>query len=134
MAGAFGYEKENDHYEVGVAAGERVLLPEVRRAARDDLIIADGFSCQEQIEQQTDRAALHVGACTRKWRFTATRRSPASRRRRGLAREASPHASAWRERRLDRRRRRSRPVGACERGDGDERHLPRARSDLQRRC
>ncbi|HEX3998713.1 MAG TPA: FAD-binding and (Fe-S)-binding domain-containing protein [Pirellulales bacterium] len=60
MAGAFGYEKENDHYEVGVAAGERMLLPEVRRAALDELIIADGFSCQEQIEQQTDRAALHI--------------------------------------------------------------------------
>ncbi len=60
MAGAFGYEKENDHYEVGVAAGERMLLPEVRRAARHDLIVADGFSCQEQIEQQTDRAALHL--------------------------------------------------------------------------
>ena len=59
MAGAFGYEKENDHYQVSVAAGERVLLPEVRSAALDELIIADGFSCQEQIEQQTDRAALH---------------------------------------------------------------------------
>jgi Fe-S oxidoreductase len=60
MAGAFGYEKENGHYEVGVAAGERVLLPELRQAADDVLIIADGFSCQEQIEQQTNRAALHT--------------------------------------------------------------------------
>ncbi len=60
MAGAFGYEKEGGHYEVGVAAGERVLLPEVRRAAREELIVADGFSCREQIEQQTYRAALHV--------------------------------------------------------------------------
>ncbi len=60
MAGAFGYEKENDHYEVSVAAGERVLLPEVRDADDDELIIADGFSCQEQIEQQTDRGALHM--------------------------------------------------------------------------
>jgi FAD/FMN-containing dehydrogenase/Fe-S oxidoreductase len=60
MAGAFGYERENGHYEVGVAAGERVLLPEVRNAASEDLIIADGFSCQEQIEQQTDRSALHM--------------------------------------------------------------------------
>jgi FAD/FMN-containing dehydrogenase/Fe-S oxidoreductase len=60
MAGAFGYEKENDHYEVGVAAGERVLLPEVRQAKDDELIIADGFSCQEQIEQQSGRAALHM--------------------------------------------------------------------------
>jgi hypothetical protein len=60
MAGAFGYEKENEHYYVSVAAGERVLLPEVRQARDDELIIADGFSCQEQIEQQTDRAALHM--------------------------------------------------------------------------
>lgn len=60
MAGAFGYEKENDHYEVGVACGERVLLPEVRSASDDELIIADGFSCQEQIEQQTDRSAMHM--------------------------------------------------------------------------
>jgi Fe-S oxidoreductase len=60
MAGAFGYEKENDHYQVSVAAGERALLPEVRDAQEDELIIADGFSCQEQIEQQTDRSALHM--------------------------------------------------------------------------
>jgi Fe-S oxidoreductase len=60
MAGAFGYEKSNDHYEVGVAAGERVLLPEVRKADNEELIIADGFSCQEQIIQQTDRAAMHT--------------------------------------------------------------------------
>ena len=60
MAGAFGYEKENDHYELSVACGERMLLPEVRQAAEDELIIADGFSCQQQIEQQTDRAALHT--------------------------------------------------------------------------
>ncbi|HEX4056507.1 MAG TPA: FAD-binding and (Fe-S)-binding domain-containing protein [Tepidisphaeraceae bacterium] len=60
MAGAFGYEKINDHYEVGVAAGERMLLPEVRNAPDDELIIADGFSCQEQIIQQTDRTPLHT--------------------------------------------------------------------------
>ncbi len=60
MAGAFGYEKENDHYDVSIAVGERVLLPEVRRAATDELIISDGFSCQEQIGQQTDRAAVHT--------------------------------------------------------------------------
>lgn len=57
MAGAFGFEK--DHYEVSVACGERVLLPEVRKAASNTLIIADGFSCREQISQLTDRRALH---------------------------------------------------------------------------
>ncbi|MGH7995673.1 MAG: FAD-binding and (Fe-S)-binding domain-containing protein, partial [Opitutaceae bacterium] len=60
MAGAFGYEKKNDHYAVGVAAGERVLLPEVRKLPADELLIADGFSCQQQIEQQTGRRPLHL--------------------------------------------------------------------------
>jgi hypothetical protein len=60
MAGAFGYEKQNGHYQVGIAVGERILLPQVRKAADDELIIADGFSCQEQIGQQTNRAAMHT--------------------------------------------------------------------------
>ena len=60
MAGAFGYEKASGHYELSVACGERKLLPEVRKAGDEELIIADGFSCQEQIEQQTDRVALHT--------------------------------------------------------------------------
>lgn len=59
MAGYFGYEK-GLHYKVGLAAGERVLLPAVRKAAKETLIIADGFSCREQIEQGTDRQALHL--------------------------------------------------------------------------
>ena len=58
MAGAFGFEK--DHYDISMKAGERVLLPAVRDAARDTLIIADGFSCREQIAQATDRRALHL--------------------------------------------------------------------------
>lgn len=58
MAGGFGYER--DHYEVSVACGERRLLPAVREAAPDVLIIADGYSCREQIHQLTDRRALHL--------------------------------------------------------------------------
>ncbi len=58
MAGAFGFERE--HYEVSVACGERVLLPKVRELGDDAIVIADGFSCREQIEQLTDRQALHV--------------------------------------------------------------------------
>jgi Fe-S oxidoreductase len=58
MAGSFGFEK--DHYDVSIKCGERVLLPAVRAAARDTLIIADGFSCREQIAQTTDRHALHL--------------------------------------------------------------------------
>ncbi len=59
MAGYFGYEK-GKHYEVSVKAGERVLLPEVRNADMDTIIITDGFSCREQIEQQTNRKGMHL--------------------------------------------------------------------------
>ncbi len=58
MAGAFGFEKS--HYDISIKAGERVLLPAVREADKETLIISDGFSCREQIEQCTDRKALHV--------------------------------------------------------------------------
>jgi FAD/FMN-containing dehydrogenase/Fe-S oxidoreductase len=57
MAGAFGFEKK--HYDLSMKVGERVLLPMVREAAPDTLIIADGFSCREQIEQTTGRTTLH---------------------------------------------------------------------------
>jgi Fe-S oxidoreductase/FAD/FMN-containing dehydrogenase len=59
MAGAFGFEK-GERYDVSIACGERVLLPAVRQAAEDTLIVADGFSCREQIAQTTDRRAIHI--------------------------------------------------------------------------
>jgi Fe-S oxidoreductase len=59
MAGYFGYEK-GKHYEVSLAAGERILLPAVRKAAKSTLIISDGFSCREQILQCSDRKAVHL--------------------------------------------------------------------------
>nr|WP_207229630.1 FAD-binding and (Fe-S)-binding domain-containing protein [Ktedonosporobacter rubrisoli] len=58
MAGAFGFEQ--DHYDVSLKVGERALLPAVRQAEKDTIIIADGFSCREQIAQTTDRQALHL--------------------------------------------------------------------------
>ncbi len=58
MAGAFGFEKEK--YDVSKAIGELELLPAVRQAPTDWLIVADGFSCREQIAQETDRHALHL--------------------------------------------------------------------------
>jgi Fe-S oxidoreductase len=58
MAGAFGFEKEK--YEISRAIGELELLPAVRHAPTDWLIVADGFSCREQIAQETDRHALHL--------------------------------------------------------------------------
>ena len=57
MAGSFGYEE--DHYQVGLDCGERVLLPAVRAAAAEELIVTDGFSCREMIRQETGRHALH---------------------------------------------------------------------------
>jgi FAD/FMN-containing dehydrogenase/Fe-S oxidoreductase len=59
MAGAFGFEA-GDHYDVSMKCGEQVLLPAVRKAEKDTLIIANGFSCREQIAQGTDREALHL--------------------------------------------------------------------------
>jgi FAD/FMN-containing dehydrogenase/Fe-S oxidoreductase len=58
MAGPFGFEKEK--FAVSQAVGERVLLPAVRNAARETLIVSDGFSCREQIEQATGRKPVHV--------------------------------------------------------------------------
>jgi FAD/FMN-containing dehydrogenase/Fe-S oxidoreductase len=63
MAGAFGFEQ--DKYETSIAVGELELLPAVRKAAADCLIIADGFSCREQIAQCTDRHALHLAEVIR---------------------------------------------------------------------
>jgi Fe-S oxidoreductase len=58
MAGSFGFEA-GERFEVSMKAGERVLLPAVRAAAADSVIVADGFSCREQIRQATGRQALH---------------------------------------------------------------------------
>ncbi len=58
MAGAFGFEP--DKYELSMRIGERALLPAVREAARDTIIVADGFSCREQIAQGTGREAMHL--------------------------------------------------------------------------
>jgi len=58
MAGAFGFEKEK--YATSVAIGELELLPAVRNAPDDWLIIADGFSCREQIQQCTGRSSMHL--------------------------------------------------------------------------
>jgi Fe-S oxidoreductase len=58
MAGSFGFEAHK--YGVSLAVGELELLPAVRSAPPDCLIIADGFSCREQISQCTGRRALHL--------------------------------------------------------------------------
>jgi Fe-S oxidoreductase len=63
MAGAFGFEAA--HFDVSMKIGERVLLPAVRAAAADTLVLADGFSCREQIAQGTDRRSLHLAEVLR---------------------------------------------------------------------
>jgi FAD/FMN-containing dehydrogenase/Fe-S oxidoreductase len=59
MAGAFGFER-GEHYELSQKIGERALLPAVRAAAPDALLVADGFSCREQIAQSGGRRAIHL--------------------------------------------------------------------------
>jgi len=57
MAGFFGYEKE--HYDVSMDIGELVLFPTVRNADTNTIIAATGASCRTQIEDGTNRKALH---------------------------------------------------------------------------
>ncbi|HXM79048.1 MAG TPA: FAD-binding and (Fe-S)-binding domain-containing protein [Thermoanaerobaculia bacterium] len=57
MAGAFGFEA--DHYDVSVAIARDALLPALS-AEPEALVVADGFSCREQIRQLAGRSALHV--------------------------------------------------------------------------
>ena len=58
MAGAFGYQAET--LGLSLAMGELALLPRVRAAEAESLIIADGFSCRRQIQDGAARTALHV--------------------------------------------------------------------------
>jgi Fe-S oxidoreductase len=58
MAGAFGYDAET--IEISRAMGELSLLPRVREAAGDAIIVADGTSCRQQIRDGTGRHAMHV--------------------------------------------------------------------------
>jgi len=58
MAGAFGYEAE--HYDVSMKMAELSLLPAVREADAETLIVADGTSCRHQIADGSGRQALHA--------------------------------------------------------------------------
>jgi FAD/FMN-containing dehydrogenase/Fe-S oxidoreductase len=59
LAGSFGYER-GEPYEVSMKAGERVLLPAVRGAPAQTIIVTDGFSCRHQISHGSERRALHL--------------------------------------------------------------------------
>jgi Fe-S oxidoreductase len=63
MAGSYGFEL--DKYETSMAIGELELLPSVRQAPPDWLIIANGFSCREQITQGAGRPTLHLAEVLR---------------------------------------------------------------------
>jgi len=58
MAGAFGYATET--YDMSMAMGELSLLPAVRAAEAEALVVADGTSCRQQIRDGAGRRALHV--------------------------------------------------------------------------
>jgi len=58
LAGNFGFEK--GHYPVSMACAERVLLPAVRAAAPDVVVLADGFSCRTQLRQAGTREPVHL--------------------------------------------------------------------------
>jgi hypothetical protein len=58
QAGSFGYEPR--HYEVSMRVAEQALLPAVRQTPSDAIIIADGFSCRDQIRHGTGRRAMHT--------------------------------------------------------------------------
>jgi FAD/FMN-containing dehydrogenase/Fe-S oxidoreductase len=58
MAGPFGFEA--DKFEVSQTLAERVLLPAVRATGEHDLLVSNGFSCREQIKQNSPRSAVHL--------------------------------------------------------------------------
>jgi Fe-S oxidoreductase len=58
MAGAFGFE--SDHCDISKQIGEQALLPAIRHAPSDTVLVADGFSCREQISQSAGRKAFHL--------------------------------------------------------------------------
>jgi len=58
MAGSFGYDAS--HYDISMAMGQASLLPKVREADSQAIIVADGFSCRHQIADGAQREAVHV--------------------------------------------------------------------------
>ena len=58
MAGSFGLDPR--HAEMSRAVGELALLPVLRQAPREAIVLTNGFSCREQIRDGTGREALHL--------------------------------------------------------------------------
>ena len=78
LAGSFGYEA--GHHDLSMQIGDRVLLPKVREAAPGTLIVADGFSCRQQIAHGTPRKALHTAEVLALALETQPTRKPTTRR------------------------------------------------------
>ena len=117
LAGSFGFEREHD--EISRQIGEHRLLPAVREAGEETLLIADGFSCKTQIEQLTERRALHTAQVikmamrARRRRREPARPAPEERlpRRRPERRGQTSRGSRSRRRPTCCRRRRRGPAG-----------------------
>jgi Fe-S oxidoreductase len=58
MAGSFGFEAAK--FEVSRTIAERGILPSIRAASQNTVVLANGFSCREQIEQLSGRQTLHL--------------------------------------------------------------------------
>jgi Fe-S oxidoreductase len=58
MAGAFGYRPENQ--DISMRMAQDALLPAVRDAGADTILVADGTSCRHQIKHGAGREAVHV--------------------------------------------------------------------------
>jgi Fe-S oxidoreductase len=88
MAGSFGFEA-GEKRRVSMAIGELDVLPKVRQTEAETLVVADGFSCREQIHGSTTRRALHVAEVARMAITTTARAAPITRRP-GRAARLSP--------------------------------------------
>ena len=89
LAGSRGFEQCK--FDISVQCGEQALLPAVREASVDTVVVANGFSCKTQIEQTTERKALHLAeamAVAREGQGRLRRPSPGFLRR--AARTAGP--------------------------------------------
>jgi FAD/FMN-containing dehydrogenase/Fe-S oxidoreductase len=64
LAGNFGFER--GHYAVSKAVAEDRMLPAIRAAAPETIVVSDGFSCRTQIEQESGRRAVHLAELLRR--------------------------------------------------------------------
>lgn len=64
LAGNFGFER--GHYDVSKAVAEDRMLPAIRAASEDTVVVSDGFSCRTQIAQESGRQALHLAELLRR--------------------------------------------------------------------